>query len=309
MAGLPNPSCHKQSEMFLIIHNPLSNNKKSKKTTNKMVKFFKRNQIKFKVRSTLKIENLLTFLDNNKTITDILYLGGDGSINYLINSVDVSKITQKIYLAKSGSGNDFLRSLKQKGTANVTISVAETNQKTVRFINGCGLGIDAAVCYYVNNDAKKNRLSYFKNVFKAVLTYDRASVEVDVDGIGYSYKNAYLAAVQNGKYFGGGMKVAPNADIEDDSYHVCVAHNLNKALLQMLLPTIYPGFHVHIRKRIAMLKGKEIQVRISDTKNFQADGEVLENVDTIKVRKECSREFIAFNKRRIKKELKERKNG
>ena len=58
--------------MFLIVHNPLSNNKKSKKTTNKMVKFFKKNSIPFMIRSTLKIDNLNTFLDQSPKITDIL---------------------------------------------------------------------------------------------------------------------------------------------------------------------------------------------------------------------------------------------
>ncbi len=274
-----------------------------------MVKFFKRNKISFNLRSSLKIENLLNYLENNPSITDILYLGGDGSINYLINSVDVLKIKQRIYLSKSGSGNDFLRSLKKIGSGNITISDAVTNNKTTKFINGCGVGIDASVCYYVNNDSKKNKLSYFKNVFKSVLTYERASIEVVVDGVTHNFKNGYLAAIQNGRYFGGGMKVAPEANIEDDFYWICIAHNLNKLLIQLLLLTIYPGFHRYIKKRITMLKGKDIRVKISDKKYFQADGEVMENVDEITVNKSVSREFIAFNKRKIKKEWKDKENG
>jgi diacylglycerol kinase family enzyme len=160
-----------------------------------MVKFFKRHHIPFNLRSTLKIDNLNEYLDNNPTISDILYLGGDGSINYLINNVDVTKIKQNIYLAKSGSGNDFLRSLKQVGKANVTIGEAITDNGKVKFINGCGAGFDASVCYYVNNDEKKNKLAYFKNVFKATSKFEPAEMDVTIDGVSGHYHDCYFTVV------------------------------------------------------------------------------------------------------------------
>jgi len=289
--------------MFLIIHNPLSNNRKSKKTTNKWVKFFKKNHIPFSLRSTLKIENLNTYLDNNKTITDILYLGGDGSINYLINNVDVSKVSQNIYLSKSGSGNDFLRSLKQIKEGPITIGEAKTNVSTTKFINGCGVGVDASVCYYVNNDKKKNKLSYFINVFKAVVKYKRIEMDVTVDGTKHSFTKAYLVSIQNGKYYGGGMKVAPQANPTNDTFQICVAHSLTNALIFLLFLTIYPGLHIYIKKRITVLEGKEISVKTSEKRYFQADGEVLEDVNELSVKKVETRQFIAFNKKDIKKKF------
>lgn len=286
--------------MFLIIHNPLSNNRKSKKTTNKMVKFFKGHNIPFIIRSTLKIENLNVFLDKNKKVTDILYLGGDGSINYLINSVDLTKIHQNIYLSKSGSGNDFLRSLKKIKTGNITIGEAKTNTQTTKFINGCGVGIDALVCHYVNNDTKRNKLSYFVNVFKSVIKFKRTELNVTVDGKEYLFKKAYFFAVQNGKYFGGGMRVTPNANLTDDKFQICVAHNLNSFLIQILFVSIYMGWHKYIKKRITLLEGKEINVKAADEKYFQADGEVLENVNEISIKKLETRELHAFRKKDFK---------
>ncbi|MDD4183969.1 MAG: diacylglycerol kinase family protein [Candidatus Izemoplasmatales bacterium] len=290
--------------MFLIIHNPLSNNKKSKKTTNKMVKFFKRHKLQFILRSTLKFDNLNEYLDNNPSITDILYLGGDGSINYLINNVDITKIKQNIHLAKSGSGNDFLRSLKRKGRANVTIGIAKTDAGDVKFINGCGAGFDASVCYYVNNDTKKNKMAYFKNVFKATTKFEPAEMDVVVDGVGKHYHDCFFTVVQNGKYFGGGMKVAPKANIDSTDFTICVIHDLNKLLLQVLFLSIYPGFHTNLHKWVTMLEGKEIQVKSSKSRFFQTDGEVLENVNEFSISHFCSREFIAFNKRNLLKSLK-----
>ncbi len=290
----------KEFPMFLIIHNPLSNNRKSKRTTSKMVKFFKKQGIPFVIRSTLKIENLNTFLDKNKKITDILFLGGDGSINYLINSVDLTKIHQNIYLAKSGSGNDFLRSLKKIKTGNITIGEAKTNTKTTKFINGCGIGIDALVSHYVNNDTRRNKFSYFVNVFRSVIKYKRTELDVTIDGKEYHFKKAYLFAVQNGKYFGGGMRVTPKANLTDDKFQICVAHNLNSFLVQVLFISIYVGWHKYIKKRVSLLEGREIHVKAINDKYFQADGEVLENVNEITIRKLESRELHAFSKKEFK---------
>lgn len=294
--------------MFLIIHNPLSNNRKSKKTTNKIVRFFRRHHIPFLLRSSLKIENLDEYLANNPAIEQILHLGGDGSINYLINRLDVTTLKQPIYLSKSGSGNDFLRSLKQISSGGITLSKASTNVKETLFVNGCGIGVDASVCYYVNNDKKKNKLSYFKNVFKAVSTFQRIEIDLNVDGKDFHYKDAYFVSIQNGRYFGGGMKVAPNADITDDAYEVCVAYNLNAFLLQLLFLTIYSGSHVHLKKRVAMHRGKAIAVKVSSPCFFQADGEVIANVQEFSVQKVATRHLIAFDKAAIKKEFSPQKS-
>ncbi|MBI9008387.1 MAG: hypothetical protein JEZ05_00005 [Tenericutes bacterium] len=289
--------------MFLIVHNPLSNNKKSKKNTSRMVKFFKKNSIPFVLRSTLKIDNLNDFLDKSPKLTDILYLGGDGSINYLINNVDVSKIKQNIYFAKSGSGNDLFRSLKQVNKADVTIGEAKTNSGSVYFINGAGIGIDSLICHYVNNDVNKSKVSYFKNFFKAIFKFKRTTMEITVDGETHKFEKAYFVAIQNGKYFGGGMKVAPFADISSDDFEVCIAHNLNNFLIQILFMTIYSGMHRYFKRFATFLKGKEITIKLPEDHYFQTDGEVHESVNTIHIKKLKSRKIIAFNKKEFRQKV------
>ena len=289
--------------MFLIIHNPLSNNKKSKKTTSKIVSFFQKNNIDFILRSTLKIENLNDLLNTNLNVTDVLYCGGDGSINYLINNVDMSAIKQNIYLAQSGSGNDFLRSLRPIHTGTIAIGEAKTDQKTVRFINGCGLGVDAAVCHFVNNDTKKNKLSYFINAFRAFSSFKPMTMNITVDGVTTSYPKAYFAAIQNGKYFGGGMKVAPSADPTTTKYQVIVAHHLNAFTVNALFMTIYSGLHTKIKKYLTILEGSDIQLKIDSPRYFQTDGEVMENVSQVSVKAVTSRVLSAFNKAEFRKQF------
>lgn len=289
--------------MFLIIHNPLSSNKKSKKTTFKYVKFFKKYNIPFRLRSTLKIDDLNAYLDKDKNITDILYLGGDGSINFLINNVRINDIKQNIYLGKSGSGNDFLRSLKKYGEAEITIGEAVTNIGSTKFINGCGLGFDGLVCHYVNNDSKKGKLSYFLNVFRSIIKYQPVSIDVTVDNQEYHFKKVFVSAIQNGKYFGGGMKVSPQADPRDDEYILCVAHNLSKFILQLVLVTIYPGWHQGLKKYVTILKGKQISIKHPHETYFQADGEVMGNINSVNIRPIEKRIFRAFSKKEFKNKV------
>ncbi|MDT8336371.1 MAG: diacylglycerol kinase family protein [Candidatus Izemoplasmatales bacterium] len=286
--------------MFLIIHNPLSSNRKSKKTTLKYVKFFKKYKIPFRLRSTLKIKDLNAFLDKNEKITDILYLGGDGSINYLINNVNIQEIKQKIYLGKSGSGNDFLRTLKKYKEADITIGQAKTNIGATKFINGCGLGFDGLVCHYVNNDKKKGKLSYFINVFRSIVKYQPVEIDLTVDNQKYHFKKVFISAIQNGKYFGGGMKVSPDADPRDEKYVICVAHNLSKLFLQLVLVIIYPGWHRTLKRKVKMLSGTNIKIYHQHETYFQADGEVMGNISQVEISPYEKRKFYAFNKKDFK---------
>jgi len=282
--------------MFLIIHNPLSNNKKSKKTTSKYVKFFQRNDIDFILRSTLKIENLNHLLDQNPSITDILYLGGDGSINYFINNVDLPSVKANIYLAQSGSGNDFMRTIKPLHQGEMTIGSAETDVKNVKFINGCGLGLDGHVGFFVNQDKKKNKMSYFVNTLRALKVYKPTPMDVVVDGVKHHYERTYIVAIQNGKYFGGGMKVAPLGDPRTEEFEVMVAHTLPRWLVFPLFLTIYAGLHVKIKKYVATFRGKDIVVHSDDPKYFQAEGEVLAGVSTIHAFASSKRMIHSFEK-------------
>ncbi len=268
-----------------------------------MVKFFQRNSIPFLLKSTLKIENLNDFLDKHPKITDILYLGGDGSINYLVNHVDVHSIKQNIYLAKSGSGNDFLRSLKPIKKGVINIGNAHTNQGDFKFINGAGIGIDSLICHYVDKDKKKGKLSYSINFFRAIINYQKRDFQVIIDGKEYNYKKSYLVVVQNGKYFGGGMKVAPKADITDDDFVVMVAHDLNNFLIQLLFVTIFFGWHRYIKSKVDFLKGKEIRIKTEEEYYFQTDGEVLSNINDIVITQYTTKEFHAFRHRHFKQSI------
>jgi len=281
---------------YLIIHNPLSFNRKSKTTTAKIVKFFQKNEIPFILRSTFKIDDLQAFLKANPAVTDVVYCGGDGTINYMINHVDVSAVKARIHFAQSGSGNDFLRTLKPLRKANVRICRAVTDAGTINFVNGCGLGIDGRVCHFVNADSHKNKLSYMVNALRGFSHFTPMKSTVTVDGVKHAFEKTFFVGVQNGRYFGGGMKAAPAADPEADTFQVLIAHSISAALISFLFMTIYSGLHLKFKRYVTLLVGKKIEIAVDSPQFFQNDGEVVENVSTVTVTKEKTREFFAFHK-------------
>jgi len=281
--------------MYLIIHNPLSFNRKSKWATSRLVKFFQKKAIPFILRSTFKIDDLQGFLKANPTVTDIVYCGGDGTINYMINHVDVNAIKAKIHFFQSGSGNDTLRTLKPMKKADVKLGRAVTEAGTVDFINGCGIGVDAAICHYVNADKHKNKLSYFINAFKGFSSFKPMKLSVEVDGVLHEYPKAYTIAIQNGRYFGGGMKATPDADPQSDTFQALVVHSISPALISFLFMTIYSSLHLKFKKYVTLLVGKRFKIACDAPQYFQNDGEVLEHVSTVDVTKSKTRTFYAFD--------------
>ena len=153
------------------------------------------------------------------------------------------------------------------------------------------------VCHYVNNDSKKNKITYFINVFRSIIKYQAQDITVKIDGETFEYKKVYTVAIQNGKYFGGGMKATPKADIEDEYFYVLIVHTLSKALLQFLLMTIYSGLHQKFTKYITIKKGKHISVDFKKPNFFQADGEVKESISNIEVKAINTKTFHAFSKK------------
>lgn len=282
--------------MYLIIHNPLSRNRKGKRATKKLIKYLNKTNQDFMLRSSLKINDINDYLKNKSEDDKVLITGGDGTINYLINKFDFTAINHQIYLEKSGSGNDFLRTLKKKGMANTDIFEVSFNDQKKKFVNSCGMGVDSLVCHYVNKSKHKNKLSYFFNALKAIKNYKPSKLHLEVDGLEYDFNKALFITTQNGKYFGGGMKVAPRAELDDGKLSVIVCHNMSKAFVFFVFISIYLGLHTKLKKKVFMIEGSNIKATMENTVMLETDGEVYQDINTIEISKKDTLTITKFKK-------------
>lgn len=268
--------------MDLILYNPLSKNNKGNVLTHKLVRYYKKNNIPFRLKSIVKIADMKDFLENKQEFEKVILLGGDGTINRFVNNTIDYDIKQDIFLKKNGSGNDYLRSLKYNDELPQCIMKAtfDTGVKTY-YINSIGMGLDGYVGYLIDQSSSKGQFSYFFNTLRALVKYIPEPLKLIIDGEEYNFKKAYIVGMCNGKYFGGGMKVAPDANITDDDLDIIVLHTANKFLVLPIFFLLYLGKHRIFKKYIFFKKGKHVKAIFTTPQMSQADGENFYDVTSI----------------------------
>jgi diacylglycerol kinase (ATP) len=269
--------------MVIILHNPLSKNKKSKRTTKNLVDYFKRERIPFRVKSLLKIQDLEIYLNKTPDTIKLILLGGDGTINTFINHTLAFDFKHEIFLKSNGSGNDFLRSLKKHHADRQYIMKMQYDDQTRYFINGSGIGMDGMIGHLVNQSINKNKFNYFLNTLKAFLRYKPKYAEVTLDGERYKFKKTYLVNVNNGSYIGGGMKISTKANIGEKNLDVVVIHGINRVLLFFIFLTVYFGKHTLFKRYVFYKKAKTVHATMFSPQIAQCDGECFDNVSEITV--------------------------
>ena len=241
--------------------------------------------------NVLERDGYKSLFSNASTDDKFIICGGDGTLNRFVNEISDIEINNEILFFATGSGNDFLNDLGiHKTTKPVVINeyiknlpIVNINGKDYRFINGVGIGIDGFICAEANRIREKNnkKINYTLVALKALLfQYKPLNAKVTVDGVTKEYKKVWLVPSMKGKYFGGGMKVAPMQDrfSENGEITSIVAHNLSKFRILTIFPRIFKGTHIKFTKYLDIKKCHEIKVEFDRPCDLQIDGEPIPNV-------------------------------
>ncbi|MBH1941687.1 diacylglycerol kinase family lipid kinase [Mobilitalea sibirica] len=245
----------------------------------------------------------------NKTleIKNIVVLGGDGTLNEVINGIPDFNDVLLGYIP-SGSSNDLARSLgilkdPLKSLERILkptnfkyldlgiINFIDTDQAPRKFCCSSGIGYDANVCMEVQQSPLKKKLNRFgagKFIYLAIAIKQLIGIKhldgtVMVDGMKKdTYKNILLVSNMIHKYEGGGLLMAPNADPSDGKLSICLVHGLSRGKIALLLPTILFGKHIYF-KGVEAFHCSEIEIKASQTSAVHTDGEVPAVCSHIKV--------------------------
>jgi diacylglycerol kinase family enzyme len=82
-------------------------------------------------------------------------------------------------------------------------------------------------------------------------------------------------------YFGGGMKIAPQAKRDQAELDLVVVRKIPKWLLILIFPTIYLGWHTMFKKYVKIIKGTDITISFDTPTYLQIDGDVEYPIDKI----------------------------
>ena len=165
-----------------------------------------------------------------------------------------------------------------------TKKVAEGNSARVDAIavNGCkyclniaGTGIDIQVL----KDAlpiKKyfGGAAYFFSLMKNVFTYRADSMGMTVDGKAEAGE-VLLLAVCNGAYYGGNLKIAPPARVDDGLITLCKISKMPRAKMVAIFPAVKPGRHAGF-KEVSFTNCSTVKIEFQGTRTLNLDGNLIE---------------------------------
>lgn len=235
-----------------------------------------------------KIENYTEFFMQVEADAVVVVAGGDGTISRFADNIAQVDVKNDIYYYATGSGNDFLKDLGYvKGQKPFPINkylealpVMSINGLKTRFINGVGGGLDAYACVEGNklHEAGK-KANYVVAALKGIFyDYEPINAHITVDGKEYEFKNVWFASVMKGRYFGGGIMLAPNQNREKDTLSVVVVHSVGKIGILPIIPQAFSGKHIRYKEYVEVIEGSDIRVTFDRPVAVQIDGETIENV-------------------------------
>lgn len=258
--------------MYILFYNPISRSGNGEQSLNEVIELLDTDD--YEAINVLEVEDFQTLVDS-KSVDDVfVVIGGDGTISKFINLIPI--IPQKIMIYAGGTGNDFMRNFEGdliEYDDSVDKPVVQTDELT-KVCNGFGTGIDTMVLKFYNEAKTKSKLSYFYNTLKSFLLYKPITVEVSIDGEKKTFNKVYLVSVSNGKYFGGGMMIAPDAKVDDGMLDVVIVHDISRFNLFRIFPKIYSGKHIEYKKYVYYKQGKNIEITQKESRNFSTDGEL-----------------------------------
>ena len=235
-----------------------------------------------------KLDSYEAFFAGIEPEDGVIIAGGDGTLNRFLNDTEGLSIPNDILYYAIGSGNDFLKDLnKEVGCAPFSIKeylknlpTVTVKGKTYRFLNNVGFGIDGYCCEVGDKlrQTSDKPINYAGIAIKGLLFHFKPrNAVITVDGKTYEFKKVWLAPTMNGRYYGGGMMVAPNQDRSNPEGTVSVSlmYGSGKLKTLMVFPSIFKGEHVKHAEMCKVLTGRKITVKFDQPTALQIDGETI----------------------------------
>ncbi|MDR2940239.1 MAG: diacylglycerol kinase family lipid kinase, partial [Clostridiales bacterium] len=266
--------------MIYFIVNPVAGHGINKKNIKIIKGYMKSNGLAYKTLVTKKPNHatMLAKLAVKNKADKIIAAGGDGTIQEVAEGVAFSNVP--LGVLPLGSGNDLAKSLgigkniesALKKIVSGKIIKADLIEVSGRhYLNAASIGIDAEIAVTAGKIKKTfGRLSYFISVFKNIITYKpfKATVKIGNKTIGGEFT---LIAAANGKYYGGGFKIAPGASIDDGLADFYFIKKIPRLLLLIIFPTVIFGTHNRL-KYVTEVKARNACVLLNENKSLNLDG-------------------------------------
>lgn len=279
--------------MWALVINPVSGQGKGTTIGTYVAGYLNQNKISFTIltgNSSIALsDHLQTFIEKNPDCEGIIAVGGDGLMHIVVQIAVPSQIPFTIIPA--GTGNDFVRSLGWSLDAldAQLASVISTKPASIDLglVDGewfgaiLSTGFDSIVNERANTMRwPKGPMKYNAAIAIELPRFKPRHYEITLDDRTISTE-AILIAVANGRSYGGGMLVCPNANINDGVFDVMVLHPISKFEFMKVFPQVFAGTHVS-HSAVEIVRSKSVSIESKAV--AYADGE---RIGQLPVMAEC----------------------
>lgn len=281
------------SSLWVIVINPTSGQGKGAQVGKSVVGYFAKNDLRYKIIAGISAEavsrDLKSFLNINPDCKGVISVGGDGLAHLVLQSVVPLEVAFAVIPA--GTGNDFARSLnwpldKLEYQLN-RVTTESPSSIDLGMVDGEYFGAILSSGFDAVVNEKANKLKWPSGPAKYNLAlalelpfFKPSHFDIELDDQHISTE-AMLIAVGNGSSYGGGMRVCPDASVNDGVFDVMILQPVSKLEFVKVFPTVYAGKHVN-HPRVSIFRSKK--VAISANAIAYADGE---RIGALPISAEC----------------------
>jgi diacylglycerol kinase (ATP) len=213
---------------------------------------------------------------------DVVACGGDGVVSEVAGVA--TEAGKRLAIVPTGAGNDFARALGIRGRdPRHAVEILRTGREAVvdlgRVVSPAGptgsppggwftsvanTGFDAEVNRWANGVTRISGTAlYVAGVARTLAVYRPRPFRVRVDDCEPLDSDAWLIAIGNGPIYGGGMRIAPDARLDDGALDVCLIGPLTVPKFTLNFPRVFRGTHVN-HPAVTTLRGRVIEVEALD---------------------------------------------
>ena len=219
----------------------------------------------------------------------VITVGGDGTVQEVVNGLLSASEPASMGVVPLGSGNDLARSLALPAelatawrtaighaTRRIDVARARNGAGAERwFASAGGIGFDAQVAAAMADRSgwQAGRAGYLLTTLTELRRFENRRIRLTVDGQTETGDMLFVA-IANGAYYGGGMRIAPGALVDDGLLDVCVVGDISRLTVLRQLPNLYRGTHVN-HAAVSMRSGSTVDAEAESdgSTRIHLDGE------------------------------------
>jgi diacylglycerol kinase (ATP) len=236
----------------------------------------------------------------------MVVFGGDGTVHRHLGAL--VKLGLPVLVVPAGSGNDLARALGLRrvqdslhawrkfasgggnwrtidlGVIRPVAPMDEMRSQGPHYFScAAGVGLDGEIARRANALPRwlRGHGGYALSLAPALLRFRPFGLKLSVPGaenpgkfVSRAERTAMVAVFANAPVYGGGMRIAPNAKMDDGQLDVCLIGDINKLKLAGVFPTVYFGRHLGIRE-VEYFSAERVRVETDRSLDVYADGEFV----------------------------------